>query len=125
MLDIARKLQEEGKIRPSKPSVNPPPLDGTVNVTDFDAIVGLADQEIQALFREVETVDLAAAMEDGNQAETVNSRIKANVSDRVWEHMQLERKHHPPSGERQREVRSGIIDLLHKLQEDGGIRPAP
>jgi|GEM_PF-1312295 len=126
VLSVARTLQEDGSIRPRASDDPRPELsEGTISVESFDDLTKLDDSEIETLFREIETRDLAASMESGRKATQLNKRIQKNVSDRVWNIMRVFNKHNPPTEERRSEVRREIVNTTHRLQDSGAIRPAP
>lgn len=93
---------------------------------DFDRADDAAqDAFIQMVLRETDMKDLGDAIRDDNEDTEINHRLRANVSERVWDLIHVHRKHHPAPDERCRQVRTQLVELVHKLQSDGAIRPAP
>ena len=121
LVSTARRLQNKGERR----TVNPPPEGGTVEVNRFDDMDLLQPREIQMVFRQVDTVDLARALM-GKKAEREKAEIwaKANVSVRVWGFIEIEREFHKVSAKEVRGAQAKILSVVHELQGAKVIRPS-
>jgi hypothetical protein len=114
-------LQETGAIRP-KPT-GPAKPRGTVEIEEFVYLTRLNGFEIQTLFRQVDTLDLAKALM-GKGIEDVTDWCRENLSERVWGFIEIERSVKEAPASEIKAVRNRMLETVHQLQFAKAIRPS-
>ena len=130
VLRDARRLQEEGAIRPA-PRRRRRFRAGTVEVERFSDIPRLTDYEIQQLLRHVDTKHVAAALTgkrdftgpDAQGLEEIKRRLFANMSERVGNLILIKQTHSKPSRQDIANWQGHIVAVVRSLQAAGVIRP--
>lgn len=122
LLSAARRLQRSGEIRPAPERACPKP-EGSVMIEKYQDFTRLTDDEIQRVFRQVDTKDLAAALKSQEPGmDKVRVRCFANVSERVRKLMEAEQTYGEISEAETRAAQERILKIVHKIQEAGEIR---
>jgi flagellar motor switch protein FliG len=122
LLAAARRLQRAGAIRPAPERSRQKPQ-GSVEIGQFLDFTRLTDEEIQHIFRHVDTKDLAMALKSQESGmQKVRERCFANVSERVRKLMEAEQTYGEITETQTREAQERIVKIIHRLQEAGEIR---
>lgn len=106
-----------------RPASKRPKLERRFEMRQFTDFVNLNDEEIQKVFRQTNTKDLAIALKPEDPGlEKVRARCYENVSERVRGIIEEFQRTYTEVTEEVNACQEGILKIVHQLQEAGDIR---